>query len=78
MLDSKKATPKTREDLEAAGYIFLDQAKCRGCGAAIVWFSTPKGKRMPFDRATFEPHWASCPQAKEFKGERPVSRKKRK
>jgi hypothetical protein len=64
---SERSKPKTRAELEAAGYDFLNQAKCRGCGAAILWFSTPKGKRMPFDAATLEPHWATCPQAEEFK-----------
>jgi hypothetical protein len=59
--------PKTREALEAEGYIFLNEAKCRGCGAEILWAKTAHGKRMPFDRETLEPHWATCPQAKEFR-----------
>ena len=63
---------KSREDLESAGYVFGGPAKCRGCGAAIFWFETPKEKRMPFSwlpasPSDLEPHWATCPQAKEFK-----------
>jgi hypothetical protein len=70
---------KTRADLEAAGYKFdpTDEeglsvpVKCRGCGAEIFWAKTPRGKRMPFDARTFEPHWATCPQAKEFRNGKP-------
>jgi hypothetical protein len=59
-------TPKTREELEAAGYIFLDQATCKNCSAPILWFAPPRGKRTPFDADTLKPHWDSCPQVKEF------------
>ena len=32
-------------------------AKCRGCGAAIVWIKTAAGKPMPCD-LTPVPYWA--------------------
>jgi hypothetical protein len=76
VIPPKKLLPKTRKDLESAGYVFLNEAKCRGCGAEIIWAKTARGKRMPFDRETLEPHWATCPQAKEFKGERPGKKRK--
>jgi hypothetical protein len=75
MLDRKKTKSKTQKDLEAAGYRFeqLDEQgwpiwfPCKGCGARIVWAKTARGKRVPFDVATFDPHWANCPEAKQFR-----------
>lgn len=55
-------------------------AKCKGCGADIVWIKTANGKNMPCDEAKTTivtesgetlvghiPHWATCPQARSFK-----------
>lgn len=55
-------------------------AICKGCGAEIVWIKTPNGKNMPCNAektiiVTPEgqtvtghiPHWATCPQSKNFK-----------
>jgi hypothetical protein len=74
MLDRKNTKPKTRKDLEAAGYKFdqadeegLPPAKCRGCDAEILWARTPRGNRMPFDVGTFEVHWVTCPEAQQFR-----------
>jgi hypothetical protein len=41
-------------------------AACKGCGAAIAWVKTPAGRAMPVD-ADGTPHWATCPQAPQFK-----------
>lgn len=41
---------------------------CRGCRARIWWVKTPAGKAMPVD-SDGTPHWATCPQAKQFKKE---------
>lgn len=51
-------------------------AKCKSCGADIVWIETVKGKNMPCnsekttivteDGKTITghiPHWATCPNA---------------
>lgn len=59
---------KTRADLEAAGYEFLEEGRCRGqhCKAVILWFRTPRDKRMPIDPGTFAPHWSTCPDSKNF------------
>jgi hypothetical protein len=66
--------PKTREDLAAAGYLLSGSAKCKGCGAAIEWWMTPKARRMPFDvlkDGTLASHWDHCPQVKEFRPKAP-------
>jgi hypothetical protein len=39
--------PETKEALEAAGYVFDNEGRCRGCGAPIEWWITPNGKKMP-------------------------------
>ena len=39
---------------------------CSGCGRGIYWVFTKNGKRMPVD-PDGQPHWATCPKAKEFK-----------
>src|SRR5215468_1833811 len=39
--------PEKREALVALGYVFDNEARCRGCGAAIEWWITPNGKKMP-------------------------------
>jgi len=39
--------PEKREDLVAMGYVFDNEANCRGCGAQIEWWITPKCKKMP-------------------------------
>lgn len=77
------AIPEKREDLEALGYVFDNDARCRGCGAAIEWWITPKGKKMPMSvkeardpakgaLAPIEsfrrvPHWTDCPNAEDFR-----------
>jgi hypothetical protein len=40
---------------------------CSGCHAQIVWAITTSGKKMPLDADTLNPHWATCPVAKQFK-----------
>lgn len=54
---------------------------CRSCGAAIVWFKTSSGKKMPVDEATTQPtdaehqldlkrhvsHFATCPNANQHR-----------
>ena len=62
--------PETIDELKAAGYKFLNDSNCRGCGFAIEWWETPKGKKMPMDvlaDGTCESHWGTCPKAKEFR-----------
>ena len=55
-------------------------AKCKSCGADIVWLKTVNGKNMPCntekttvvteDGKTIVghvPHWATCPQSSTFR-----------
>lgn len=59
--------------------IFMEK-ECKKCKAKIRWLKTKKGKWMPVDTdlitiITMEgetikgyiPHWASCPNAEEFR-----------
>ena len=76
------AIPEKREDLVAMGYVFDNEAFCRGCGAPIEWWITPNGKKMPMSVLEVHktesavspvvgyrrvPHWSDCPNAKDFR-----------
>jgi hypothetical protein len=68
----KNPFPKTFEALQAAGYRFDNHAKCRGCSADIEWWITPTGKKIPMDlmpepTSEAKPHWATCPNAEDFR-----------
>lgn len=59
--------PRTDSDLKAAGYEYDNTSHCRGCGAEIEWWRTPKGRLIPLDPGTMEAHFATCPKAKDFR-----------
>lgn len=66
------AFPTTLEELIAAGYGFKNHGTCRGCGADLEWWRSPRGRSMPMnpmhaggDQAVA--HWATCPQAESFR-----------
>jgi hypothetical protein len=62
--------PETIEALKAAGYTFDNGANCHGCGQAIEWWITPRGKKMPMDvdaDGNCESHFGTCPNAKQFR-----------
>ena len=63
------AFPKTEDELAKAGYKHENTSKCTGpnCGKDIAWYRTPRGKRIPLDEGTLEPHWTTCPDAETFK-----------
>ena len=76
------AIPDKREDLVAMGYVFDNDAHCRGCGVPIEWWITPKGKKMPMSVKEVKknegfftppsefiriPHWTDCPEADSFR-----------
>lgn len=62
---------KSREELEGDGYSFQNTSRCRGanCKAEIDWWKTPKGKFIPLNPDTLEPHWSTCQDHKEFREE---------
>ena len=62
--------PKTDTGLAEQGYSFSGKGKCKGCGAEIEWWDTPKGKHIPLDPGTLEVHWNTCPNAKDFRSQR--------
>jgi hypothetical protein len=53
------------------------EVQCKSCGAAIVWFNTKAGRKMPVDASSTKPtdaahqldlkrhvsHFATCPNA---------------
>jgi hypothetical protein len=57
----------------------MNQAKCKACGAAILWVEMASGKKMPLDAKAvsmvevkerigqvvqvYVPHWSTCPGA---------------
>jgi hypothetical protein len=41
------AIPDTRDGLESVGYKYTGSSACRGCGAELHWYDTPRGKKMP-------------------------------
>jgi hypothetical protein len=55
---------------------------CRACGKEIVFLTTRTGSKMPTDAETVEPgdelfdpkrhtaHWATCPEADQFRSRR--------
>ena len=59
--------PQTFDDLRNQGYKFEGEGMCRGCGADIEWWVTPKNKKMPMDFGTATPHWSTCPNRDDLK-----------
>ncbi len=65
------AFPKTKEQLLAQRYKLERQSVCRGpkCGRMIEWWLTPRGKYLPLDPGTCQPHWTTCPDSESFRKE---------
>lgn len=62
--------PDTKSDLESFGYVWLNDSHCRGCGAPIQWWKTPRKNRIPFSvqqDGKMIPHFADCPKADQFR-----------
>ena len=71
------AIPDNRRDLEAIGYQFNGEGECRGCGASLFWYITPREKKMPFSlrsdvestapAGALQAHWEVCPARDKFR-----------
>jgi len=66
------AFPKTRDEMIAQGYQYDNHADCRGCGENIEWYTTPRGKKMPFNHmqggdSEVIAHFTTCPKADSFR-----------
>jgi len=61
--------PKTKDELEAAGYRYVNSGQCtaQSCLAPVEWWRTPKNAKMPLDVGTLEPHWATCKAVAKFR-----------
>lgn len=61
--------PTTEAELEAQGYKFDGYSRCTGphCNQELVWYVTPKRKRIPLDFPTLVPHFSTCPDVKRFR-----------
>jgi hypothetical protein len=64
--------PQDRDVLIAAGYRFEDHGVCRGCHDEIEWYTSPKGKKMPFNlmekgSSPAVAHFVTCPDSEEFR-----------
>lgn len=58
-------------DVQVNGNILVKwdgrETTCKSCSAKIGWGKTEAGKRMPFNLSDHTAHFATCPQAKEFR-----------
>jgi len=64
--------PKTLDELREAGYKYENGTDCKGCGAPIEFWRSPKrgdkgDKLIPMDYGTAMPHWSTCPVADQFR-----------
>lgn len=62
--------PENIDELRKTGYVSGGKSTCK-CGAALQWWTTPKGKQMPMDAGTARPHFARCPLASRFRKKKP-------
>jgi len=53
-------------------YQFRGYAKCRGCGARMAWWETPRGKMSPHDMDG-KSHFGTCPVASRFRHDNRVA-----
>jgi hypothetical protein len=62
----------SEEDLEKAGYRFIQHGECEvpGCGARIVWYWTPQDHKCCVNLDNYQPHRTSCADAEYFQRRR--------
>lgn len=68
------AFPATRGEMLNAGYKYGSTEQCKGCQATIEFWYTPQNTRIPMNpmreadsAAPVKSHFATCPQAEEFR-----------
>ena len=66
--------PETPIKMLIAGYDRSNYSVCKSCGAAIEWWITPSGQRIPMNPMplSYSPavsHFATCPDADKFRKE---------
>jgi len=59
--------PENIDELRKEGYVGPTSKSTCKCGAAVEWWTTPKGKKMPLDAGTARSHFARCPFAGKFR-----------
>jgi hypothetical protein len=64
--------PQNRTAMVLAGFHFSNKAACKGCGAEIEWWTSPKGSALPFDAMAAGDdaavnHLESCAKGAEFR-----------
>jgi hypothetical protein len=61
--------PTTIGSAVKRGFSYQGPGKCKACGAALDWWKTPSGKKMPTDSSDveFKSHFATCPHADQFR-----------
>lgn len=70
--------PQNVDQLREEGYKFSDHGVCRGCKEDIEWWHSPppQSKPIPLNPMNGEngfkavPHWATCPNAADFRKKR--------
>lgn len=67
-----KRFPRGHRALVNEGFVYLAVGKCREreCGAAVLWYRTPGGKRIPIDAAKKIPHPWVCSAIERSKGKK--------
>lgn len=64
--------PKDADALKQAGWVFENDATCRGCGADIEWWTTSAGRKMPMEPmprggSPAVSHFSVCTEADSFR-----------
>ena len=49
----------------------MSETRCRSCNEPIRFERTPAGKLTPVNVEDGGPHWATCPQRREWRKETP-------
>ena len=64
--------PRDAVEMKNRGYVFDNDATCRGCGDDIEWWVTPTGKKipmnpMPSSSTPAVAHWSTCTEQDSFR-----------